>query len=191
VSGREVQRVQKKVERRERSREARAEKVALIENKIKKELLERLKQGTYGEIYNFDEKVFSAVLDEEGIENEEEQIEYIADQEDEVDLDLGQAFEDDEYLSNEDVEDFADFLKSGFDEADFEMGKKMEKGNDQQTSKGNTDNRSNEPPAQSETHTKKRRAPKPNQQTPAKRPKKHLEIEYDNRTGVQKRKEKS
>lgn len=62
----EVQvRINKKYEKREKNREASALKAAQVERAIEKELLNRLKVGTfYKNIYNLDKKKFDEKLNE-------------------------------------------------------------------------------------------------------------------------------
>ncbi|CAG9327551.1 unnamed protein product [Blepharisma stoltei] len=74
--------VSKKAERREKTREAKAEKAANIEISIEKELLERLKSGTYDEIYNYPPKLYNELLDEE------EQIEFVEEDIEESDQEI-------------------------------------------------------------------------------------------------------
>jgi protein MAK16 len=74
-------RIDTKLERREKVREEKAEKIALIDNKIKSELLERLKQGAYGDMYpTFRTEVWNQVLDQEEVSDEmENEDEFVAD----------------------------------------------------------------------------------------------------------------
>ena len=64
----ELERIHRKTEKREAVREKKAESAAKLEKSIENELLERLKKGTYGDIYNFAPEEFNNMLDE----NEEE-----------------------------------------------------------------------------------------------------------------------
>jgi len=91
--------LQRKQEKRETRREGKAMIAAQLESNIEKELLERLKKGHYGEIYNYAPKAFEEVT--KGIESDDEE------DEDEDDSDVGET----QFVSDGEESDFEDQME--------------------------------------------------------------------------------
>lgn len=97
----------KRMEDKLTRREAKAEQAARIELEIEKELLDRLKKGTYDSVINYNKESFEKLLDDEEITDSELEDED-EDFEDDLDEDL-----DDYVMDSDDEDEDEDFDLSG------------------------------------------------------------------------------
>lgn len=160
--------------KRDRNRENRALEVSRLETVIEKELVDRLQQGVYGEIYNFNQRAFEGLIKEQGgqaqelEEESEEEYQRLLDEMDD-DAFVEALSEDEEEYEEELEEELDENLDEEFNSEDEEMMKDLE--DLIQTNK----------PSSAKTVSSGLGG------APRKRDRRHVEIEYENEGSLPKR----
>ena len=141
-----LQGIMKKVDRREQKREVKALKAARIEKVVERELVERLKAGTYGDIYNFPENAYNKALgmtedeDVEGGEREEQE-----EMEEEMEEEEIDGYVEDEDYEEDDLEDYWGG-EGGSDDDEEEDDEDDDEDSDEDDDEGDSDEESSTQP---------------------------------------------
>lgn len=168
-------------EKVERKREAKAEVASNVDREIEKELLSRLQSGTYQDIYNFPQKTYNKVLDEEGTQmelEEEDDRDRLSDVEEEVELEeeLDEEDEDEEDADVEFVEGY-DYLEDS-DIESFEMPN-ADLGAISGESDGDSEGGDSGGPPRGGSKRRARPAKRGGKKGAAKKPRENIEVEYE------------